>query len=482
MKIYFWTFSKKYNSTIRPAMSGYQEYECVLKSNTGVIAPTIELNLGLVVNPSAYNFAYIPDFGRYYWVQEWDFVQSTWIASLSVDVLATWRPYIGDTDMYVFRSSYEYDGNIPDSMYNSTAAVTHSVSSITPLSKKLTDGYYIISVYGNGNDTTKTVSFFCFDSSNFAKFINQVYSYLNDNSIWTSALTTLAVGIRNAIFNISDYIGGCMWSPFNPSDGQETVSSIHLGNYEMNLVPLGIACNRIRDNVEGVVYNYANSVTIPKHPQASTRGKCYNMTPYTKYKLVYLPFGVMDLDTVRLADFTYLRLDVRVDGITGQGILNIYGFNGTQANPTDVTLLFVRTCKYLVDIPVVYSKSNTFGAMQNQQYEAINQSYVNKNATATLTALHAIQTAYDLMNPDIDITGKIGGMAELDYQNNGLYSIFLGVADEDNDSNGRPLCKVRKPVNIPGYIEGESNTFSAPATESEMAEVKRFIENGFYYE
>jgi hypothetical protein len=468
-------------------MSGYQEYECVLKSNTGVIAPTIELNLGLVVNPSAYNFAYIPDFGRYYWVQEWDFVQSTWIASLSVDVLATWRPYIGDTDMYVYRSSYEYDGNIPDSMYNSTADVTHSVSAIPSINKKLTDGYYIISVYGNGNESNKTVSFFCFDSPNFAKFINRVYSYINVDSFWNivgSTIQTIGTGIRNAFYNISDYIGGCMWSPLNPGDAQESVKYLYLGNYAMDLQNGidDIACFRIRDNVEGVVYNFANSVLIPKHPQASTRGKCYNMAPYTKYKLVYLPFGVMDLDTVRLADFTYLKLDVRVDGITGQGILKIYGFNGTQANPTDVTLLFVRTCKYLVDIPVVYTKTNLYGIMQNQQYEAINRSYVNKNATASLTALHAIQSAYDLLNPEIDVTGKIGGMAEVDFTSNGLYAIFLGVADEDNDSNGRPLCKIRKPVNIPGYIEGESNSFSAPATESEMAEVKRFIESGFYYE
>lgn len=482
MEVKFFVFTKKYNSTLRPTLSDGVSYECVLKSSSSVIAPTLELNYGLLVNPSQYNYCYIEAYGRYYWVQEWTFTQSYWIASLSVDVLATWKPYIGSEDMYVFRSSAEYDGNIPDGKYNSTADITHSVSAISPLNLKLTDGYYIISVYGSGNATNKTVSFFSFDSSNFAKFINQVYQYIDDNNIWGSAIGTLAIGIRNSLFNISDYIGGCMWSPLNPADGQEAVAELHLGNYIMNFTTMGIACFRIRDNTEGAVYNMANTVTIPKHPQSATRGKCYNMPPYSKYRLVYMPFGVMDLDGVRLADFSYLKLDVRVDGITGQGILNIYGFNGTVADPTDLTLLFIRTCKYLVDIPVVYTKSNTFGVMQNAQYEAINQSYVNKHATATLTTLHAIQATWNLMNPDIDIAGKAGGMAEIDYKQNGLYGIFLGVADEDNASNGRPLCKVRKPQNISGYIEGESNNFSAPATESEMVEVKRFIEQGFYYE
>ena len=203
MKIYFFTFSKKYNSTAQPVISSGTEFDCVLKSDTGVIAPTIELNVGLTVNPSAYNFAYIPDFARYYWVTEWDFVQSTWIASLSVDVLATWKPYIGDTSMYVYRSSNEYDGNIPDNKYSSTADVTSSVATITAMAKKLKDGYYIISVYGSGNTVGKTVSYFCFDSSNFAKFINAIYDYIDTDNFWVTAGQTIVKGLRNSLFNIS---------------------------------------------------------------------------------------------------------------------------------------------------------------------------------------------------------------------------------------------------------------------------------------
>ena len=99
-----------------------------------------------------------------------------------------------------------------------------------------------------------------------------------------------------------------------------------------------------------------------------------------------------------------------------------------------------------------------------------------------LTTIHAISGLGDLLLPALSTSGKSGSTLSVNYERNGLISEFFNIADDDNDSNGRPLCKVRKPVNIPGYIEGESNSFSAPATESEMAEVKRFIENGFYYE
>ena len=480
MKIYFWTFSKKYNSTIRPAMSGYQEYECVLKSNTGVIAPTIELNLGLVANPSAYNFAYIPDFGRYYWVQEWDFVQSTWIASLSVDVLATWRPYIGDTDMYVFRSSYEYDGSLMDVKYTTTSNVTYSETAITGLkpSGVMTDGYYIVSVYG-GNDGTgvvqNNVRYYVFDSANFLIFMNKIYATINDNTIWN----VIEVGLRNALFDVSSYIKMCRWSPYNLGDSQVNITQINIGNILIG----GFTAHPMNQSQHGYSYSNVINIAIPKHPQASGRGEYCNLSPYSRYRLYMYPFGVFDIDTVSIVNSEWLNVMLRIDGITGEGLLRIFAFNGDPDGVvTDIHEIAVRTTKYLVDIPVTFVSADTFGFMQNQTYEAINQTYASKTATVPLTTIHAIQSVADIVNPTISTNGNIGSLIELCYNHNVLQSTFIEIAEDDNASNGRPLCKTRKPVNIPGYIEGESNTFSAPATESEMAEVKRFIENGFYYE
>ena len=475
MRIYFFTFSKKYNSTARPVLKDGTAFDCVLKSDTGVIAPTIELNLGLVTNPSAYNFAYIPDFDRYYWVTEWDFVQSTWIASLSVDVLATWKPYIGDTSMYVYRSSYEWNENIADNKYPTTADITYSTIALTPITTILKDGYYIVSVYGAQNDSTKTVSYYSFTAGQFAVFINKMYAYLGDDGLWGTVIT----GIRNSVYNISDYIGSCYWSPKDPGDSNEPITHFDIGNYTIS----GITCNRIRVTTEGVCMEWSDSIEIPKHPLSATRGKCYNMPPYSRYKLTYLPFGTMNLDGVILTSFRWLKLEVGVDGVTGEGRLNIYGMNGTTlGNITETRLIAVRKAQYLVPIPLIYSKSNVFGIGQNLTYEAINQTYASKTATKALTAIHAINLIGDLILPDIDKTGSMGSLVDTNYPNNCLQAIFLGVAEEDNSSNGRPLYKIKQPKNIPGYIEGESNEFSAPATESEMAEVKRFIENGFYFE
>ena len=78
MKVKLYTFDKKYNSTKRPTATG-TEFECLLKTSSSIISPTLELNIGLVSNPSAYNYAYIQAYERYYWVSEWTFTNTSWI-------------------------------------------------------------------------------------------------------------------------------------------------------------------------------------------------------------------------------------------------------------------------------------------------------------------------------------------------------------------------------------------------------------------
>ena len=476
MLVNFYVFSKKYNSTLRPTSDlTPQGYDCVLKSPSSVISPTIELNYGLVLNPSQYNYCYIQVYDRYYWITEWTYSNSSWIASLSVDVLATWRPYIGNTDMYVYRSSYEYNPKVPDAKYPTTGDTTTVKTSIEIPTTSLKDGYYIVSIYGVQNASDKTVSYYAFSSSNFAIFINKLYASLSDDGLFG----VLWNGVRNSIFHISDFIASCKWSPYNPSANTEVTTQIAIGNIILN----GFNCYRMAMTPNG--YSYKRELyfgLIPKHPQSSTRGSCYNLKPYTEYKLTCLPFGSFLLDTTKMQDRTHLSITNTVDGISGQGILTVKAFNYVNNVISDEIVVAIKITKYLIDIPLIYSNTDIFGVMQNATYEAINQTYASKIATAPLTTIHAINAFTDLIGMSAEVDGTQGGLALIGYEENSLLSIFYGIADEDNDSNGRPLLKVRKPMNIPGYIEGESHNFKAPATESEQVEVRNFIDRGFYYE
>lgn len=71
-KVYLHTFAKRDNSTKVPTVTG-TEFSCVLKSGSGIMHPVLSFDLGIAGDPSQYNYAYIPAFERYYFIEEWYF-------------------------------------------------------------------------------------------------------------------------------------------------------------------------------------------------------------------------------------------------------------------------------------------------------------------------------------------------------------------------------------------------------------------------
>ena len=114
LAVNFYTFSKRINSTARPSTPELS-VQAVLKDNSGVSEPVLEINM--TNNPGNLNYAYIPQFSRYYYVNDWVWILGRWEVSLSVDVLATFRPTIGSTNKFVLRSAYEQNKAINDIFY-----------------------------------------------------------------------------------------------------------------------------------------------------------------------------------------------------------------------------------------------------------------------------------------------------------------------------------------------------------------------------
>lgn len=70
-----------------------------LRNESSVINPTILIETS---NPSSYNYAYIPEFGRYYFITDMVSVRTNlWRMSLSVDVLMSFRNQILNLDVIV---------------------------------------------------------------------------------------------------------------------------------------------------------------------------------------------------------------------------------------------------------------------------------------------------------------------------------------------------------------------------------------------
>lgn len=471
MKVRFYTFSKKYNSTARPS-TGYTEYDCVIKSSSDVITPTIELQIGLSTSPSSFNYCYISAYNRYYWVKDWTFYNHLWVATLNVDVLATWKTYIGSTSMFVYRASAEYDGNISDSKYPTTANVTVEQRYFTNTNKKFSEGFFVLGIYGENNNGT-SMSYYSFDARHFAEFLEKLYAGGLSNINWNNSLS---LGLRNAVFDISSYIKSCRWYPLNPGFVNNAIYFVHVGG-----ISIMTTAYPVTDSSTGESLVMGPKIwTLPKHPQARTRGAYCNVAPYSRYKLLYLPFGSFELNSAIVGKYDAIGVKISIDAISGEAIMNVrVGDNMESTNFDTKTLLMTSTCKFGVDIPISIGETNVASVLSTRAGAFISSAHHNR-ASFGISALSAIT---ELVHPQLDaITNSQGGLGAVNFQYNNLTCEFYPMTDEDITSNGRPLCKVRTPANLGGYIEGESNEFSAPATIDEMEEVKRFIDNGFYYE
>ena len=112
----FAVVQKRINSTFIP-QSFTATYQCILKEGCSVLNPVISLNIGLLNNPTSYNYAQIESFSRYYYIKNWTFSDSLWHAEMQVDVLASHKSDILGSSAYVVRCSKYSDGNIIDTFY-----------------------------------------------------------------------------------------------------------------------------------------------------------------------------------------------------------------------------------------------------------------------------------------------------------------------------------------------------------------------------
>ena len=92
-----------------------------------------------------------------------------------------------------------------------------------------------------------------------------------------------------------------------------------------------------------------------------------------------------------------------------------------------------------------------------------------------------IASAANSIAPRVQSMGGTGSFSAL-YGRVRLFQQFFTIADEDLSHNGRPLCKVRTPASLGGFMMVLDGDISAPATDAELSEIRSMLEGGFYYE
>lgn len=491
----FYQFAKKSNSTKRPAGSP-TTYNCTLKEPCNIMSPVIGLDLGLTTNPHAYNYAYIAAFGRYYYVSNWEYSGRLWWASLAVDVLATYRAEILNTSCYVARSAAAYNGDIMDALYPTKAgeiAVQEPLSLLnnTPWAQSLADGMYVVGIINNDNLSFGAVSYYAFTPSNFALFKN----YLMADANWTGILTTnpdIGENLYKSIFNPYQYIVSINWFPF------EIPSNIGLST---TVIPFGwwVIENMNAYRISNYIYTLADwnsALTVREHPQAQTRGSFVLSAPYSKYRLIFPPWGEFELDANLIAKGQWQQFDtvrgcdlgtiIKIDFISGIGILYVYVRHGPDIKD-QATLLINQT---MVGVPIQLAQINTNGWGQVQNIVSTAAGVLGSIAKldvggAISNAATGIINTVENNIPHMQSIGSTGSIAPYVTHKPKIETVHKILVDENRAEMGRPLCETRTLSTLTGnggYVLTRNADVQISGYDAEISAINNLLNNGIYLE
>lgn len=482
MNVVFYAFAKKENSTARP--TGGTTFNCVLKDSSGVLSPQIEIST--TGNPRSYNYAYIEDFGRYYYVEEWTYYRGVWTASLKVDVLASWKIDIGASRLYVFRSSAESDGTIVDNLYPIKSRISTSRRAITPIFN--TDPDVLAGTYILGIIVRNDVKYIGVSGVMLSKLIGALFADSYFESV--SNMATLTPEIKTSI-NPMQYLTkihyipaafGAGWSNSWARIGyatMESVSSLKIGQGTATFGDGNFSYMEFGGKYVSDMYLEVNVSDIT-HPQQSARGRYLRSDPYTKWSLFLPPFGLIDLSSDDMVDASKLTLRVTVDVRTGLSRLIIYGTNIYTVTDS-VMVSTVGNCAIDHPIAGVFTPGASFLSMAGSMLSGVQGASSGNYAGLFAGAINAITSYAAGTIPRTSKMGSQGSGSELSGTPE-LVAQFITVVDDDNEARGRPLCAKRTISALGGYITADPDEFTSAGTSSENRQIKEYIRNGFFYE
>lgn len=503
MNITFYQFAKRNNSTKIVNTTG-TALTCELKEATSIFNPGLIIKaVPAAMNP-IWNYCYIPAFERYYFVNNWQWLNGVWQCSLVCDVLASFKTEIGAMTEYVMRSASEYDGWIEDTAYIAKAEV-HTEMQLLPefYVRAMTAGFYIVGIIGKESTATQgAITYYQMTPSEMAALRAYLLSdtFLSDQGL-VNLTDFVPADATKVIYNPYQYIVSCKWFPFAPTvidaAWKTAVSTIDFGWWNTGT---GFSAYRLSSNVP--VYTRSEDVTIQSHPQI-TRGQYLNHAPYTSRVLRMTPFDEVQLPDGYLTSLDHLTIELQCDFITGQGALLLHARTATN---TEKMLMTRLTAQLGVDIQLAQVGSDYLGARTAQVHDlaafineaggAISNIDLSSYGSAAVSAFTAggelavARSVYEVssMNnylkakaPQLLTSGANGSLLMF-AQNNYLCNTYYLIVDEDNAQLGKPLCAVRTLNTLSGFIIVRNPDVSLACFEIERTLIAQFLSNGFFYE
>lgn len=473
MNVNFYTFSKRKNSTNRPG-SASRTLNCLLKDSCSILSPVLYVSTS---EPSALNYAYIAEWGRYYYVTDWISDHDMWIAHLKIDVLATYRTQILNSRQYVLRSASKKNGAIPDTAYPITSQreVTSTyVENPVKLSGNAVD--YVIGVLNfdeTANSKINGIQYLVLTEAQMRAFINAM---LTQNYFGLDPVL-VALGFNasllHAIVNPAQYIVESYMIPHSAM-GSVSISGGKIGPWQLESIS---GSHAISSGYSSNVTSFTGtSFEIPSHPQTQTHGIYVNSSPYSHHVLHAGPFGDIPLDFIPSGVQANIKYTIKMD-FKGDAQLLIMD--------DDLNLLASSYASLAVQIPIIATSDKSMQGMSTIGSEVKNGIF--SMGTSLAGSQGRLTDAIVDMIPSIESTGVSAGVLSInqDWWLTSEYHYCAGHVIEGGEMAsgkiGSPLCEQVLLSDLNGYTVCDNEIdISIAGYDSEIEEVKSYMRTGFF--
>lgn len=463
--ITLYNFKKNENSTARPSSDG-TVLPCRILSDSSIIKPAVEISRD--VNCIDYNYAYIPEFNRYFWIRDVKFQETKWVLFLECDVLATYKTEIGATNLYVLRASATYNGRITDNYYMPLAQCSTNVQlqTLGPPTPNFNTGFFLVNVMGTMGASTYAGAqiIYQFTPANFRALIRELYTAINGYS----GSDVVSWICQKWGGNPTQLISGVVWVPYTfKTETSIPINDVVIGGYNTGVS--GTIINVVQIDLPEYTFN------VVKHPKTVSKGTYLNVAPFSQYNLYLNCGGSVMLDSTKLIDDTVLTVKPKLD-VKGTLHTTVIGNNSNF----EYAHLFGK-----MGVDISLNGNDSGGAVISGIASTVIGG-VSAYATggASLAVLGATASGAGTIANSIGgassntASGAIAGINKPSK----LTSVFYDIPSEDNARNGRPLCAIRTPASLGGFMMVQRGDVEIDGTFEEMLAIKNFLERGFYYE
>ncbi|MBR2553706.1 MAG: hypothetical protein IKE94_02480 [Aeriscardovia sp.] len=526
MNVILYKLSKRSNSTKKPANDTPKlELSCLVKTPSSVIDPVLEIKKTGSLEVFDYNYCYIPDWRRYYFITNCTFNMGLWLVNCTVDVLASYKNSIKASSQYLIRSAQVYNDDLIDSFYPTETPTSGRMSQTavsgqpqcyyqgtwydsTYFDVDIDDGVVVIGILSGSNTG---VSYYWLNMNTWADFISQIQNYV------PSDMGSISNGIAKALFDPIQYITYCRWFPTRPLFVGGSVTSINIGGVDFNLGASAVAFV-IKSN-QGVNSFRKTGISIPSHPQKASYPYTA-LAPYSTYSLYFEPFGLIPLDSTLLYGASSISLFWDIDFLTGATMLTVESDTGIMVTksrgsigvPLSISKTTVSVDNGLVLGAVGYvaskgkeiasdlslstrkswlgngdARNNSPYAWKTGQSETT-LSDLASNISDNLDVVKGVTDSLLSVMGQVSVSGTAGSF--LIYTLRPVLYAYFMIQTEHNDTKfGRPCMETHSLSDISGFIQcgnaavdytGVSS--EAFPMETEKQAVASFLNNGVYIE